>query len=78
MFKIDSLNLNLCIPESSDPNLQAWNAVDELFVRQFNPLELKSNDKILIIHDNFGALSLSFAKNNATIVTDSSLELFAF
>lgn len=72
MFKIDSVNLNLIIPHSSDPNLQAWNAVDELFVRQFNPLDLNSNDKILIIHDNFGALSLSYSKNKAFIVTDSA------
>ncbi|MGK5088019.1 methyltransferase [Bdellovibrionota bacterium FG-2] len=67
-------------PPHSKETLQAWDSADELILEHLSQLELKGK-KILIIHDQFGALSCSL-KNAAealdvTTYTDSYLSFKA-
>ena len=53
----------------NDP-LQGWDSADELMLKHVQNLEL-SEKRILIVNDQFGALSCGLLKQNITAFTDS-------
>jgi len=67
-----SLNLQR-YPKRSQELLQAWDAGDEYLINYVEEeLNLEEGKSILILNDNFGALSCWFSeKHNVTMMTDS-------
>lgn len=57
-------------PHRKNELLQAWDSADELILSHMSSLSL-SNKKILIINDQFGALSCGLINENITSYTDS-------
>jgi 23S rRNA (guanine1835-N2)-methyltransferase len=57
-------------PIRKDVLLQAWDAADELMLQHMSTLEL-SGKRILIINDQFGALSVGLKNHDITTLTDS-------
>ncbi|MBB1312790.1 MULTISPECIES: methyltransferase [Aliivibrio] len=60
-------------PKRAQELLQAWDAGDEFIIKHVEEeLNLEDNKNILILNDNFGALSCWFSeKHNVTMMTDS-------
>jgi len=54
-------------PSTSDKNLRAWNAADEYLTSLFEQYSFNSESKILIINDQFGAISCSLSQQYANI-----------
>lgn len=69
---IEDLNLQR-FPITKDQTLKAWNAADEYLLEWINENDLKQNDKILIINDQFGALICSLSRFQPLYWTDSYL-----
>ncbi|MCL4154371.1 UNVERIFIED_CONTAM: hypothetical protein GTU68_061916 [Idotea baltica] len=66
-----SLNLQR-YPKRAQELLQAWDAGDEFIINHVEELNLEDGKNILILNDNFGALSCWFSeKHNVTMMTDS-------
>lgn len=66
-----SLNLQR-YPKRAQELLQAWDAGDEYIIKHVEELNLEDGKNILILNDNFGALSCWFSeKHNVTMMTDS-------
>ncbi len=67
-----SLNLQR-YPKRAQEQLQAWDAGDEYIIKYVEEqLNLADGQNILILNDNFGALSCWFSqKHNVTMMTDS-------
>lgn len=66
-----SLNLQR-YPKRAQELLQAWDAGDEYVIKHVEELNLEDGKNILILNDNFGALSCWFSeKHNVTMMTDS-------
>ena len=57
-------------PYRKNDLLQAWDAADELMLKHMATLELKGK-RILIINDQFGALSVGLKEQDITTLTDS-------
>ncbi|MEO5970622.1 MAG: methyltransferase, partial [Bdellovibrionia bacterium] len=51
--------------------LQAWDSADELILNHLREIELPNPAKILIVNDQFGALSCALEGSNITTYTDS-------
>ena len=64
-------------PITKDQTLKAWNAADEYLLEKITENELNQNDKILIINDQFGALSCSLSQFQPFYWTDSYLSKIA-
>jgi 16S rRNA G1207 methylase RsmC len=66
-------------PRNKQETLQAWDSADEYLINHFTTSELEKqlgdNDQILIINDNFGALSCFFDDYPRTTVSDSFLSV---
>jgi 16S rRNA (guanine1207-N2)-methyltransferase len=59
-------------PKRNNETLQAWDAGDEYLINHVEELALEPNRHILILNDNFGALSCWFSQNhNVTVMSDS-------
>ncbi|KLN67036.1 methyltransferase [Vibrio sp. VPAP30] len=59
-------------PKRNNETLQAWDAGDEYLINHVEELELPNDQNILIINDNFGALSCWFSKRHKiTLMSDS-------
>jgi len=59
-------------PKCSNQNLQAWDAGDEYLINYVEELALPDNQNILVINDNFGALSCwSSKKHHVMLMSDS-------
>jgi len=59
-------------PKRNNETLQAWDAGDEYLINHVDEMDLPSGQNILIINDNFGALSCWFSsKHNVTLMSDS-------
>jgi 16S rRNA (guanine1207-N2)-methyltransferase len=59
-------------PKRNNETLQAWDAGDEYLINHVEEMGLESNQHILIINDNFGALSCWFSeKHRITMMSDS-------
>ena len=72
ILPIDKLSLQR-FPITKDQTLKAWNAADEYLLEWIYENELKQNDKIIIINDQFGALSCSLSQFQPHYWTDSYL-----
>lgn len=66
-------------PKNKQEKLQAWDSADEYLINYFseNELEkqLKEDDQLLLINDNFGALSCYFQEFERTTISDSYISL---
>lgn len=59
-------------PKRANETLQAWDAGDEYLINHVNELGLPDGLNIVILNDNFGALSCWFSeKHNVTMMSDS-------
>jgi len=59
-------------PKRSTETLRAWDAGDEFLINHVEELNLENNQNLLIVNDNFGALSSWFSKkHNVTMMSDS-------
>ncbi len=65
---LSSLGLRRYPRRERDP-LQAWDAADELLLREAQGI--KPGARLLILHDAFGALSVALREFDPTVVTDS-------
>jgi len=72
LLPIEDLTLQR-FPITKDQTLKAWNAADEYLLEWVNENVLKQTDKILIINDQFGALSCSLSQFQPFYWTDSYL-----
>lgn len=65
-------------PAQKDDQLRAWDAADEyLLIHLHEQYFRTSATNILIVNDNFGALSISLAENRPTSISDSYLSQHA-
>jgi 23S rRNA (guanine1835-N2)-methyltransferase len=60
-------------PNTMNASLQAFDAADEYILNHLDTLDIKEGSSILILNDNYGALSLALNSFNLTVVTDSFL-----
>lgn len=60
-------------PKTSDNSLKAWSAADELIIHYLNDNQPEKNSKILIINDQFGALTVSLNQYPILYWVDSYL-----
>lgn len=58
-------------------NLQAWEGADTLLLEELAKLDLVPDARVLILNDNFGAISCALAKHSPVIQSDSYLSLTA-
>ncbi len=59
-------------PKKDKETLQAWDAGDEYIINYMEELNLSAQKNVLILNDNFGALSCWFSQNhNVTMMSDS-------
>lgn len=59
-------------PKRSNETLQAWDAGDEYLINHIEEMGLEPNQHILILNDNFGALSCWLSANHrVTMMSDS-------
>lgn len=59
-------------PVRKNETLQAWDSADELLLQQLQQMDL-TGKKILIMNDQFGALSCNLQEHDITAYTDSYL-----
>jgi len=62
----------LCRPGVSDPNLRAWDAADELLLDEAIR-RVHAGDRVLVVDDQFGALTLGLSDYAPTSVADSAV-----
>ncbi len=60
-------------PKTNHKTLRAWGAADEYLLQYLQEFEFEKNIKVLIVNDQFGALTCSLSKLNPTVWTDSFL-----
>jgi len=60
-------------PETKDVSLKAWNAADEYLLEWISQQAISSNEKTLIINDQFGALTCALSNYQLYYWTDSYL-----
>ncbi len=61
-------------PINAKDNLRAWDAADEYLLNQLaEEKSLNTNHKLLIINDNFGALTVALADYHPIMISDSYL-----
>ncbi|MCL9782204.1 methyltransferase [Vibrio sp. S4M6] len=61
-------------PKQAQETLQAWDAGDEYLINHVEKMALPTESRILILNDNFGALSCWFSENHqVTMMSDSYL-----
>jgi 23S rRNA (guanine1835-N2)-methyltransferase len=60
-------------PKTKDKTLRAWNAADEYLLEHLQQIGFKTDSNILIINDQFGAITCSLSGSNVTVWTDSFL-----
>ncbi|MCW9015332.1 MAG: hypothetical protein OQJ89_00065, partial [Kangiellaceae bacterium] len=71
------INLTLSrYPKSGDRSLRAWNAADEYLIEQLSQSK-QINSPLLIVNDQFGALTCSLNSLSPVIWTDSQLSKIA-
>ncbi|MGF1719868.1 methyltransferase [Vibrio kyushuensis] len=59
-------------PQRTDETLQAWDAGDEYLINHIEEMSLPKGQQILILNDNFGALSCWFSQEHqVTMMSDS-------
>ncbi|MDD0851912.1 methyltransferase [Halobacteriovorax sp. GB3] len=58
-------------PRIKDEKLRAWDAADELILEEISSRNLSGSEKVLIVNDQWGALSLNLNSSNPHIYQDS-------
>lgn len=64
--------LRLTRPGAPDPTLRAWDAADELLIEQAHTLADGGRSRVLVVDDQFGALTLGLSALSPTVVADSA------
>lgn len=65
-------SLILARPGTGDPTLRAWDAADELLLEEaICAAAALGEPRVLVVDDQFGALSLGLAALSPTVVADS-------
>lgn len=59
------------LPASVNPSLRAWDAADELLLSEFSGMGFSDACRILLVNDQFGALSVALHTYECTVWTDS-------
>ncbi|MGB2079167.1 MAG: methyltransferase [Vibrio sp.] len=72
-FEFEGQTLQLHrFPKRANETFQAWDAGDEYVIKHLEQMPLPSAQHILILNDNFGALSAWFSRNHhVSMMTDS-------
>ncbi|MBQ0831600.1 methyltransferase [Marinobacter sp.] len=66
-------SLVLSRPGTDDPSLRAWSAADELLLQEsYNRIEAAPASRVLVIDDQYGALTLGLAPLVPDVVADSA------
>lgn len=66
-------SLTLSRPGTDDPSLRAWSAADELLLREaLSRLEAAPESRVLVIDDQYGALTLGLSRFTPDVVADSA------
>lgn len=66
-------SLTLSRPGTDDPSHRAWSAADELLLQEaFNRLETGSDSRILVVDDQYGALTLGLSQFSPDVVADNA------
>ncbi|WP_372996887.1 class I SAM-dependent methyltransferase [Marinobacter sp.] len=66
--------LILSRPGATDPTLRAWDAADELLLEEaLSAASAVKKPRVLVVDDQFGALSLGLAAVSPTVVADSAV-----
>ncbi|MDO6440767.1 methyltransferase [Marinobacter sp. 2_MG-2023] len=66
-------SLLLSRPGTDDPSLRAWNAADELLLKEAcTRLEVSPDIRVLIVDDQFGALTLALSRYAPDVVADGA------
>ncbi len=76
IYQPDDIDLQR-FPKTKDTNLRAWNAADEYLIQSAKEKITSEIDSILIINDQFGALTCAFSNYNTLVWTDSFLSATA-
>jgi len=72
IVSIEELTLQR-FPETKDVSLKAWNAADEYLLEWISQQAISPNEQILIINDQFGALTCALSNYQTYYWTDSFL-----
>ncbi|SNC67344.1 16S rRNA (guanine1207-N2)-methyltransferase [Marinobacter sp. es.048] len=66
--------LTLSRPGTGDPTLRAWDAADELLLEEaLGAAAAFDEPRVLVVDDQFGALTLGLSRLSPTVVADSAL-----
>lgn len=66
-------SLTLSRPGTDDPSLRAWSAADELLLQEaFIHLETAPNARVLVVDDQYGALTLGLSQFAPDVVSDNA------
>ncbi|MBK1872055.1 class I SAM-dependent methyltransferase [Marinobacter sp. 1-3A] len=70
-FSGGSLTLNR--PGTDDPSLRAWSSADELLLQEaFGHLAIAPDSQVLVVDDQYGALTLGLSPFSPAVVADSA------
>ncbi len=74
MIKAPGVELTLKRPGTDDPSLRAWNAADELLLQEaFGHLADAPDSRVLVVDDQYGALTLGLSRFAPDVVADSAV-----
>lgn len=66
-------SLTLSRPGTDDPSLRGWNSADELLLQEaFERLAIAPDSQVLVIDDQYGALTLGLSLFSPDVVADSA------
>ena len=66
-------SLTLSRPGTDDPALRAWSAADELLLQAaFDYLEIAPDSRVLVVDDQYGALTLGLSRFTPDVVADNA------
>ncbi|MDN6318743.1 MAG: class I SAM-dependent methyltransferase [Marinobacter sp.] len=66
-------SLALSRPGTEDPSLRAWSAADELLLQEsLSQLEAAPNSRVLVVDDQYGALTLGLSEFSPDVVADNA------
>lgn len=65
--------LTLKRPGTDDPSLRAWSAADELLLQEaFEHLAIEPGSRVLVVDDQYGALTLALSSYSPDVVADGA------
>ncbi|SHK39600.1 16S rRNA (guanine1207-N2)-methyltransferase [Marinobacter antarcticus] len=67
------VSLTLSRPGTDDPSLRAWSSADELLLQEaLSRLEAAPESRVLVVDDQYGALTLGLSRFSPDVVADSA------